>query len=1269
MQGNAVSGYMPSYAAPGGAYGGHQPGAPPNVPIEVDAVPPVPQELLPPPEADARGQLCCVQLPVGAASPSASAWCPVSNLVAVALTPEPGSSVAQILVLEPSNPEDCTTLELPATGPHDCVTHLEWSWPGQRRALLGATASGRVVVWTQPSQQGQDDQVYPRVVDDWHGQLLMDVGGGGAGPGGPADSQGGIKQEPGGRPAGTSSTGNPSLSGLSGPADIKPEPGTTAATDPDGAGAGTAGIGSGSDAAGEPGSVAGAAGGAAALAGVCWLRQPSAGRVWCTSLLAMKRLDAASSGSAGPGQAPGGPPFGSGGQQPENFDSLFAEESLAPGWVPHWARPSQLTAAVLTAGGDLTILWSLASKLPNQLAWFKSRPLRLPPPPDLADGMASALTAAGPDAGPGAVGAAGAAAAPRVACASMCATHDGALAAAVVYGNQRDAVHMYDVRGNPTLGGQPLAAAAAAVAAAAAAGREVPPVTAAHRTKLQLDPGWAARHCRLTLSAGATKRAYVLAQPLAADGAAGSATAAAAAAGPATVIAYSDQPVADGGWRRERHSAPLDLHCAAAGAAAAAAAAAGAGAAAGPAAAVSVSVDGSKVAAAVGGGVYVMDSETMTLLAAQAPAELASCDPSNSQPPTANGLAAGAPAPPPLTTSLAAAACLSANSCCLATAARIGPAQDPTAGSTAAAGAKFGLPDVAAADGAASSVVLLIRTLPDVVPPSPGSTAAAAAAAAAAGGGGGASFASVEDVIACNMDTMRLAWGMLHRLSLWDVAERLRQCWLAGRTEHVATSLSQLDVLLYGHEEISIRSSMATGVSRAKLEVLRRIPHPRAALLAADLLAAARVVQYSQALALLYSQADVLNHPETKALAAHMVWFVFEVLTLMLAGLRLWSLEYAQAGQDGTAGPGNGAAGPDGGSGGPDMIPLIRLYPDHVLYKYMQMALLPAGSTQQAAKGADGRQGTVTLHPAVQELLGGPTEAASNHGRLKTLMLVMVNLQKRQATLLQSHVQGLLALQKGQQQNGGAPPGPTPGLLPGAPMVHVTAADEHSAKSHELPRVFLAQVAHGLFQGPFHYHFARCKGLILTPNLSQLLRGEDVGRALQSLLGGPLTRETYMERYRCLGLQGQLVDPRDAPYAAARRLWMSFRAPAPAPELHSHVLTQHVSSRQRLRWRRQRAAALALGSSAPLWANANGVPVDCLTSAPLPPGTSWSLEGAEAATATAQMGPGVGAAGARRGLPPLMAALQRAWVSCAPPIEMGSGWKRARLGLEMDMEY
>lgn len=86
-------------------------------------------------ESEARGLLATMQLPI-ASAPQLSSWCSVSNLVAIALAPrerpagqEGGASTAavgrvcQILIVEPSNPEDLTCLELPVTGESVDITH------------------------------------------------------------------------------------------------------------------------------------------------------------------------------------------------------------------------------------------------------------------------------------------------------------------------------------------------------------------------------------------------------------------------------------------------------------------------------------------------------------------------------------------------------------------------------------------------------------------------------------------------------------------------------------------------------------------------------------------------------------------------------------------------------------------------------------------------------------------------------------------------------------------------------------------------------------------------------------------------------------------------------------------------------------------------------------------------------------------------------------------------------------------------------------------
>ncbi len=151
--------------------------------------------------------------------------------------------------------------------------------------------------------------------------------------------------------------------------------------------------------------------------------------------------------------------------------------------MPHWARSHQLTAATLTRTGTLTLLWASASKLSNTAAWHRSQHIHVPPPDALAAANGHAKpeepasgtspTAATP-ASPGSA----TVAAPAVACAALCAAHDGTLVIAVVYGSQREVLYVYRMSGNPTLGGQPLqqpGAAAAAVSAAAA--REAPPPT------------------------------------------------------------------------------------------------------------------------------------------------------------------------------------------------------------------------------------------------------------------------------------------------------------------------------------------------------------------------------------------------------------------------------------------------------------------------------------------------------------------------------------------------------------------------------------------------------------------------------------------------------------------------------------------------------------------------------------------------------------------------------------------------------------------------
>lgn len=125
MQGSIQS-YGKDYKASKAIYVGvanpSQPGpahavvAPQFPPPFAACIPPVPDDMLLSSEGSVSGLLCSVQLPVNSASPTQSAWCPVSNLLAVAFTPEPGTTIARILIIEPSNLEDVTRLEVTMAG-------------------------------------------------------------------------------------------------------------------------------------------------------------------------------------------------------------------------------------------------------------------------------------------------------------------------------------------------------------------------------------------------------------------------------------------------------------------------------------------------------------------------------------------------------------------------------------------------------------------------------------------------------------------------------------------------------------------------------------------------------------------------------------------------------------------------------------------------------------------------------------------------------------------------------------------------------------------------------------------------------------------------------------------------------------------------------------------------------------------------------------------------------------------------------------------------
>lgn len=131
----------------------------------------------------------------------------------------------------------------------------------------------------------------PRTIDDWHGQLLLDLTpaatAGATAAGGAATAAGSAHQ-----------TGSQQTVPY-----IKQEPGAAGAAD---ATAVTTDGGAVADGAGASAGTTGAAAGGVngpAFAGVCWLRQPQGGRTWSTSSLALKRLDPGPVGALGPGAA------------------------------------------------------------------------------------------------------------------------------------------------------------------------------------------------------------------------------------------------------------------------------------------------------------------------------------------------------------------------------------------------------------------------------------------------------------------------------------------------------------------------------------------------------------------------------------------------------------------------------------------------------------------------------------------------------------------------------------------------------------------------------------------------------------------------------------------------------------------------------------------------------------------------------------------------------------------------------------------------------
>eukprot|EP00873_Tetraselmis_striata_P039016 jgi/Tetstr1/459280/TSEL_004679.t1 len=116
----------------------------------------------------------------GAGAPSgASAWCRVSNLLALALAPATPSEAA-VLLMEPSCPGEAVRLRVPLIpdpaaaagggGPRG-VAQLEWSPPGSPRMLLLLTHCGRIFGYRQPKPTPSAFQS----INEWQGRAIMSL--------------------------------------------------------------------------------------------------------------------------------------------------------------------------------------------------------------------------------------------------------------------------------------------------------------------------------------------------------------------------------------------------------------------------------------------------------------------------------------------------------------------------------------------------------------------------------------------------------------------------------------------------------------------------------------------------------------------------------------------------------------------------------------------------------------------------------------------------------------------------------------------------------------------------------------------------------------------------------------------------------------------------------------------------------------------------------------------------------------------------------------
>eukprot|EP00798_Chlamydomonas_sp_ICE-L_P010753 gene10753-17835_t len=139
--------------------------------------------------------------------PIASAWCPSTNLIALAssMGPRPkaesGTCVGEgseaglklhISLVNPQDMENCCTLEGNINASDGPIVSIDWSPVSCRRALLVATTSGRLFAWTQaphkefdpppprpPSAPPSSSSLPPlsmRAINQWYGHVMRDEG-------------------------------------------------------------------------------------------------------------------------------------------------------------------------------------------------------------------------------------------------------------------------------------------------------------------------------------------------------------------------------------------------------------------------------------------------------------------------------------------------------------------------------------------------------------------------------------------------------------------------------------------------------------------------------------------------------------------------------------------------------------------------------------------------------------------------------------------------------------------------------------------------------------------------------------------------------------------------------------------------------------------------------------------------------------------------------------------------------------------------------------